>query len=173
MELNLNRWSPSDKCAIFVAPNATILGDVKIDAGSSVWFGAVIRGDTEQIRIGKATNIQDLCCLHADPGYPCTLGDRVTLGHGAIVHGATVEEDCLIGIRAVVLNGAVIGRGSIVGAGALVKEGQIIEPNSVVMGIPARRIRTTTPEDVERIQHAAQHYEAASKHYAQRKDAWQ
>ncbi len=94
----------------FIAPNATVRGDVAIGERSTILFGAVIRGDIERIEIGDCTNIQDLACLHADPGYPCRIGDRVTVGHGAIVHGATVESDCLIGIRATILNGAVIGR---------------------------------------------------------------
>ena len=106
-----------------VAATAVVLGDVTIGAESSVWFGAIIRGDSEAIRIGRQTNVQDGCILHADPGFPCTLGDRVTLGHGAIVHGATVEDDCLIGMRAVIMNGAKIGRGSIVAVGSIVTEG--------------------------------------------------
>jgi carbonic anhydrase/acetyltransferase-like protein (isoleucine patch superfamily) len=99
---------------VLLAPGAVVLGDVTIGAESSVWFNAVVRGDSERIVIGQQTNVQDLCVLHADPGFPCVLGDRVTLGHGAIVHGAMVEDDCLIGMRAVVMNGARIGAGSIV-----------------------------------------------------------
>jgi carbonic anhydrase/acetyltransferase-like protein (isoleucine patch superfamily) len=149
----------------YIAPTATVLGDVTIGAESSVWFGAVIRGDTEAIRVGRQTNIQDGCILHADAGYPCTLGDRVTLGHGAIVHGATVEDDCLIGMRAVVMNGAKIGRGSIVAVGSIVTEGLEIPPGSVVMGQPAKVKREVTDRDRERIRHAAVHYVAAAKAY--------
>jgi carbonic anhydrase/acetyltransferase-like protein (isoleucine patch superfamily) len=104
----------------WIAPTAVVLGDVTIGPDSTIWYHAVIRGDTEAIHVGCETNVQDGCILHADPGFPCTLGDRVTLGHGAIVHGATVSDDCLIGMRAVVMNGAKIGRGSIVGVGAIV-----------------------------------------------------
>jgi carbonic anhydrase/acetyltransferase-like protein (isoleucine patch superfamily) len=89
----------------FLAPSAVVLGDVTIEAEASVWYSAVIRGDAAAIRVGRQTNVQDGCIVHADPGFPCTLGDRVTLGHGAIVHGATIEDDCLIGMRAVVMNG--------------------------------------------------------------------
>jgi carbonic anhydrase/acetyltransferase-like protein (isoleucine patch superfamily) len=108
--------------------------------------------------------------LHADPGYPCTLGDRITLGHGAIVHGATVEDDCLIGMRAVVMNGAVIGARSIVGVGAVVTEGTIIPPHALVLGTPGKVIRSIEPRDLERIRHAAEHYVAAAKEYLARRE---
>ena len=149
----------------FIAPTATVLGDVTIGDESSVWFGAVVRGDCEAIRIGKRTNIQDLCVLHADPGYPCTLGDGVTVGHGAIVHGATVEDDVLIGMKAVVMNGAKIGRGSIVAVGAIVTERTEVPPGSVVMGQPAKVKRAAEERDLVRIRHAAQHYAEAAKGY--------
>ena len=149
----------------FVAANAVVLGDVTIRAEASIWFGAVIRGDAAAIRIGRQTNVQDGCILHADPGLPCTLGDGVTLGHGAIVHGATVEDDCLIGMRAVVMNGARIGRGSIVAVGSIVTEGTEIPPGSVVMGQPGKVKRKTTERDRERIRHAAEHYVAAGRVY--------
>lgn len=142
----------------FIAPGAVVLGDVTIGENSSVWFGAVIRGDTERIVIGKETNIQDGCILHADAGFPCTLGDRVTLGHGAIVHGATVEDDVMIGMRAVVMNGAKIGRGSIVAVGAIVLEEMHVPPGSVVMGTPAVVKRDVAERDTARIRHAAEHY---------------
>ena len=147
----------------FVADNSTILGDVTLGAESSVWFGTVIRGDVERIEIGAQTNIQDLCLLHADPGFPCVIGERVTVGHGAIVHGATVEHEALIGIRAVVLNGARIGRGSIVGAGALVPENFEVPPGTLFVGVPARFVRATTPADQQRAKHAWQNYVSASK----------
>lgn len=149
--------------SVFIAPNATVLGDVTIDADASVWFQAVIRGDTEAIRVGRETNIQDGSVLHADPGFPCTLGERVTVGHGAIVHGATVEDDCLVGMRAVVMNGARIGAGSIVGVGAVVTEGTQIAPGSLVLGVPGRVVRTLQPSDRERIAHASQHYVTAGR----------
>jgi carbonic anhydrase/acetyltransferase-like protein (isoleucine patch superfamily) len=149
----------------YVAPTADVLGDVTIGAESTVWFGAVVRGDTAPIRIGRQTNVQDGCILHADPGFPCALGDRVTLGHGAIVHGATVEDDCLIGMRAVVMNGAKIGAGSIVAVGSIVTEGAQIPPGSVAMGQPAKVKREVTERDRELIRHAAEHYVAAGKVY--------
>src|SRR5262245_8951984 len=149
----------------FVAEGAVILGDVMIGGESSVWFAAVIRGDAEAIRIGRQTNVQDGCILHADPGFPCTLGDRVTLGHGAIVHGAIVEDDCLIGMRAVVMNGAKIGEGSIVAVGSIVTEGTQIPPGSVAMGQPAKVKREVTERDRALIRHAAEHYVAAGKVY--------
>lgn len=151
----------------YIAPTAVVLGAVTLGAESSVWFGAVVRGDSEAIRIGRRTNIQDGAILHADPGFPCVLGDGVTVGHGAIVHGATVEDDCLIGMRSVVMNGARIGRGSIVGVGCVVPEGMQVPSGSVVLGMPARIHRQATPQDQERIAHAARHYVQAAACYRQ------
>ena len=142
----------------FVAPGATILGNVTLGDQASLWFGAVARGDMEAIVIGPETNVQDGCILHADTNLPCRLGARVTLGHAAIVHGALVEDDVLIGIRATVLNGAHIGRGSIIAAGALIPPGMVIPPGSVVMGAPGKVVRTATPADEELIRVSAQHY---------------
>lgn len=149
----------------YIAAGAVVLGNVTLAEEASVWFNAVIRGDTAAIRIGPRTNVQDLCCLHADPGFPCELGAGVTVGHGAIVHGAIIEDDVLIGMKAVVMNGARVGRGSIVAVGALVTEGMVIPPNSVVMGSPAVVKRETTDRDRGRISHAAEHYVAAAKVY--------
>jgi carbonic anhydrase/acetyltransferase-like protein (isoleucine patch superfamily) len=150
----------------YIAPGAVVVGDVTIGPQSSVWFNAVIRGDVEAIRIGSRTNIQDLALLHADEGFPCTLGDRVTVGHSAIVHGARVDDDVMIGMRAVVMNGATIGAGSIVAVGAVVLEGTIIPPNSVAMGVPAQVKRPTDDRDRQRIAHAADHYVTAAARYA-------
>lgn len=149
----------------FIAPGAVVVGDVKLGPESSVWFHAVLRGDAEAIRVGAQTNVQDNCVLHADPGCTCTLGDRVTVGHGAIVHGALVEDDVMIGMGAVVMNGARIGRGSIVAVGAVVTEGTDIPPGSIAMGQPAVAKRAATERDLARIQHAAEHYVAAAKLY--------
>lgn len=151
-----------------IVPTAVVLGDVTIAVEASVWFNAVVRGDSERIVIGRQTNVQDLCVLHADPGYPCLLGERVTVGHGAIVHGAVVEDDCLIGMKAVIMNGARIGRGSIIGAGAVITEGTVIPGNSLVLGTPGKVVRPTTDQDRERISHAAEHYVAAAKTYRAR-----
>lgn len=134
----------------WIAPNATVIGAVTMGPRSSVYYQAVVRGDIAPIRIGAETNIQDGCILHVGVDEPCILGDRVSLGHGAIVHGATVEDDCLIGMRATVLNGAVIGKGSVVGAGAVVPEKMIVPPNSLVVGIPARVVKEV-PEGLRRV----------------------
>ncbi len=109
--------------AAFVAPTSSVIGDVTLEAGASVWYGAVVRGDVERISVGAQSNIQDNCTLHADPGFPVSIGERVSVGHNAVVHGATVGDDCLIGMGATVLNGAVIGAGSLVAAQALVPQG--------------------------------------------------
>lgn len=140
-----------------------LVGDVTIGECSSVWYGAILRGDTEAIRVGRRTNVQDGCILHADPGFPCILGDGVTLGHGAIVHGATVEDDVLVGMGAVVQNGAKIGRGSLIAVGAVVTEGMQVPPGSVVMGLPGRVRREATDQDCERIRYAAEHYVEAAR----------
>src|SRR5262249_51184227 len=122
----------------YIASGAIVLGDVQIGKDSSVWFNSVLRGDTDKITIGESTTIQDLSIIHADLGIPCSIGNRVTIGHRVIVHGCTVEDDCLIGMGAVLLNGARIGRGSVIGAAALVLEGTDVPPNSVVLGFPAK-----------------------------------
>lgn len=151
----------------FIAPNAIVVGQVTVGAEASVWFGVVIRGDTEAVVVGPETNVQDGCILHADPGEPCRLGARVSLGHGAIVHAATVEDEALIGIRATVLNGARVGRGSLVAAGALIPPGLVIPPDSLVMGAPGKVVRAVNADDRARIQHTADHYVAYARAYAE------
>ncbi|NNN37555.1 gamma carbonic anhydrase family protein [Streptomyces sp. S3(2020)] len=131
----------------FVAPTASVIGDVTLEAGASVWYGAVVRGDVERISVGARSNIQDNCTLHADPGFPVTIGERVSVGHNAVVHGATVEDDCLVGMGATVLNGAVIGAGSLVAAQALVPQGMRVPPGSLVAGVPAKVRRELTEEE--------------------------
>ncbi len=143
---------------VYIAPGAQVLGNVTIGAESSVWCNAVLRSDAEAITIGRRTNVQDLCVLHVDIRRPCTLGDRVSLGHGAIVHGAIVEDDVLIGMGAIVLNDARIGAGSIIAAGSVVPEGMQIPPSSIIMGTPARVHRQAEAKDTERIQFAARYY---------------
>lgn len=133
----------------FVAPTATVIGDVTLHAGASVWYGAVLRGDVERISVGAHSNVQDNCTLHADPGFPVGVGERVSIGHNAVVHGATVEDDCLIGMGATVLNGAVIGAGSLVAAQALVPQGMRVPPGSLVTGVPAKVRRELGPEERE------------------------
>ncbi|MEU9336339.1 gamma carbonic anhydrase family protein [Streptomyces sp. NPDC048290] len=133
----------------FVAPTAAVIGDVTIRAGASIWYGAVLRGDVERISVGADSNIQDNCTLHADPGFPVTVGERVSVGHNAVVHGATVADDCLIGMGATILNGAVIGEGSLVAAQALVPQGMEVPPGSLVAGVPAKIRRELTAEERE------------------------
>lgn len=149
----------------YIARGAIVLGDVTIGAQSSIWFNAVVRGDTEAIRIGSQTNVQDLCVLHADAGFPCVLGDRVTVGHSAVVHGATVEDECMIGMSAVVMNGAKIGKGSLIAVGAVVTEGTVVPPGSLVMGVPGKVCREVTEANRERIVHAALHYVEQAKKF--------
>ena len=151
--------------SVFIAEGAIVLGDVTILSNSSVWFHCVLRGDTERIQIGNQTNLQDHCVVHADPGFPCLIGDRVTVGHGAIVHGATVEDDVLVGMRAVVMNGAKIGRGSLVAAGAIVTEGMEVEPGSVVAGTPAKVRGKSSVKHRQMIEHGAKHYVDAARAY--------
>jgi carbonic anhydrase/acetyltransferase-like protein (isoleucine patch superfamily) len=150
-----------------VDPTAVVIGRVVLGDGSSVWPQAVIRGDTESIRVGARSNVQDGSVLHADPGVPCTIGQGVTIGHRAVVHGCQVGDDVLIGMGAVVMNGAVIGAQSIVGAGALVTERTDVPPGSLVLGAPARVIRATTRGERDAIRASAARYVAmAARHRA-------
>jgi carbonic anhydrase/acetyltransferase-like protein (isoleucine patch superfamily) len=151
----------------FIAQGAIVLGDVLIGSGSSVWYNSVLRGDTDRITIGTDTNIQDLSMIHADPGVPCVVGNRVTVGHRVILHGCVVEDDCLIGMGAVLLNGVRIGRGSVIGAGALVLENTEVPPGSLVLGFPAKVVRPVDESMRSRIEHAWRHYvEKAGRHKA-------
>jgi len=149
----------------FVAEGAVIRGRVQLAAETSVWFGAVIRGDVEPVTIGARSNVQDLAVIHCDPGYPCQIGEDVTIGHAAVVHGAIVESGALIGIRAVVLNGARIGAGSIIGAGAVVTERAVIPPGSLVVGVPAKVLRPTSEQQREQILQNAAHYVLSAAKY--------
>lgn len=158
MSLDSPLGKPTIAATSWVAPGAVVAGDVYLEEDTSVWFGAVLRADTAEVRVGKRSNVQDGCVLHVDEGKPCILGDDVTLGHGAIVHGATVEDRCLIGIRAVVLTGARIGTGSVVGAGALITENKVIPPGSLVVGVPGRVVRQLSNEEQEQIRASADHY---------------
>lgn len=152
----------------FIAPGAVVVGDVKVGARSSVWFNTVVRGDSERIEIGAETNVQDNSVVHVDEGMPAIVGDRVTVGHRAIVHGCVVEDDVLIGMGAVVLSGARIGAGSLVGAAALVKEGQVIPPGSLVLGSPARVIGEVRDAHREAIRAGADHYAVLARTYLAR-----
>jgi carbonic anhydrase/acetyltransferase-like protein (isoleucine patch superfamily) len=150
---------------VWVAPNATVIGDVHLASGSSVWFGAVLRGDVERLTIGRDTNIQDNAVLHSDPGAPLELGDRVTVGHMVTLHGCHVGDDCLVGIGAVVMNQARIGARSIVGAGALVTEGKAFPEGSLIIGAPARLARPLSGEELARMAGTAQRYVARAQLY--------
>ncbi|MBD9053874.1 MAG: gamma carbonic anhydrase family protein [Holdemanella biformis] len=145
------------------ASNATILGNVSIGEGSSVWYNAVIRSEAEMIEIGQETNIQDQCVLHTDRGFPLKIGNRVTIGHGAIVHGCAIEDEVLIGMGAIILNGACIGSHSIIGAGCVVPENMVIPQKSVVVGVPAKIIKKTSESQVSDILSNADHYVKLSK----------
>ncbi|MER5528704.1 gamma carbonic anhydrase family protein [Streptomyces sp. NPDC002677] len=134
---------------VFVAPTASVIGDVTLKAGASVWYGAVVRGDVEKITVGAQANVQDNVTLHADPGFPVSVGERVSIGHNAVVHGATVGDDCLIGMGATVLNGAVIGAGSLVAAQALVPQGMVVPAGSLVAGVPAKVKRSLSEEELQ------------------------
>lgn len=149
----------------FIAPTAVVAGDVTIESGASIWFGAVIRGDSAAVRIGPRSNVQDNCVIHVDEGAPCTLGADCTLGHGAIVHGATLGDGVLVGMHATVLNRAVVGSGCIVAAGALVAEGMKIEAEHLAMGVPARVVRPVRPDERARAANGVAHYMAYAEEY--------
>ena len=149
----------------FIHPAAFVCGDVTLGAGASVWPSAVIRADSAPITIGESTNVQDGVVIHVDPGLPCTIGARVAIGHRAIVHGATVADDCLIAMGAIVLNRVVIGTGSIVGAGAVCSEGMIVPPNSLVLGVPGRVVRSTDEALRGRIASAVEAYLALAERH--------
>jgi carbonic anhydrase/acetyltransferase-like protein (isoleucine patch superfamily) len=151
----------------WVAPSAQVMGQVRLGAEASVWFGAVLRGDTETLSIGAGSNIQDQAMLHADLGFPLTVGERVTVGHQAVLHGCTVGDESLIGIQAVVLNGAVIGRHCLVGACSLVTEGKHFPDGSLIMGSPAKVVRPLTDAEIARLRLSAQHYALNARRFAE------
>lgn len=142
----------------FTAPTSVVVGAVRMAAGSSVWYHAVLRGDGDRISLGAGSNIQDNCTVHADPGFPALIGDRVTVGHNAVLHGCVIEDDVLVGMGATVLNGARIGTGSMVAAAALVPQGLQVPPGSLVAGVPARVKRQLTSEEKELVRINAEHY---------------
>jgi carbonic anhydrase/acetyltransferase-like protein (isoleucine patch superfamily) len=160
--LTVDGRTPAVAASAFLAPNATLVGDVSIGERASVFYGAVLRADTDRITIGDETNLQDNVVMHVDHGVPARIGARVTVGHGAILHGCTVEDDCLIGMAATVMNGAVIGTGSLVAAGALVTEGMIVPPRSLVAGVPAKVRRELTDDEVAGVRRGATNYLAIS-----------
>ncbi|HET9810237.1 MAG TPA: gamma carbonic anhydrase family protein [Sphingomicrobium sp.] len=150
----------------WAAPSADLIGDVRLGARASAWFGAVIRADNTPILIGQESNIQDGAIGHSDPGAPLTIGARVTIGHQAIVHGCTIGDDCLIGMGARILNNAVLGPGCLVGAGALITEGKAFAGGSLIVGAPARVVRPLTDEEKAAIRLSAAHYAEKAARYA-------
>lgn len=158
MLISLPDRTPAIHETAWIAPNATVIGSAVMEQGSSLWFSAVIRADGDTITIGRGSNVQDGCVLHADRGVPLRLGAGVTVGHNAVLHGCTVDEDVLIGMGAIVLNGATIGSGSIIGAGAMIPEGTKIPPNSMVLGLPGKVRRETTDAEREGIRANARFY---------------
>ncbi len=154
----LENIRPEVAADAFVADTARVIGRVKLGLGVSVWYGAVLRGDNEPIVVGDNSNVQEGAVLHTDPGFPLTVGAGVTIGHQAMLHGCTVGAGSLIGIQAVVLNGARIGRHCLVGAGALVTEGKVFADGMLILGSPARAVRELTPEQIEQMQRNARTY---------------
>ena len=149
----------------YVAESASVIGKVRLANDTSVWFGAVLRGDNESITVGENTNIQECAVIHTDPGFPCILGSNVTIGHQAMLHGCQVGDNSLIGINAVVLNGAKIGRNCLIGANALVTENQEIPDGSLVIGSPAKPIKQLTTAQIQKLKESAEHYVTRFKRF--------
>ncbi len=154
----LGEHRPQIDSSAYITDSATLVGKVKIGKDVSVWFGATLRGDNEMITIGNGSNVQESAVMHTDPGYPLNVGENVTIGHQAMLHGCTVGDGSLIGIAAIVLNNAKIGKNCLVGAGALVLEGKSFPDNSLIIGSPARAVRTLTEEEIAGLQRAAAIY---------------
>jgi carbonic anhydrase/acetyltransferase-like protein (isoleucine patch superfamily) len=161
----LDNIAPRLSASTWVADSAQVMGNVELAEDASVWFGAVVRGDCEVIRIGRGSNIQDCSVLHADIGMPLTIGENVTVGHQVTLHGCTIGDGSLIGIGAVVLNGAKIGKGSIVGAGALVTEGKEFPDGSMILGSPAKAVRALSAEQQDALRMSAIHYIENAKRF--------
>ena len=150
---------------VWIAPDATVLGKVSLGRGVSIWFGAVLRGDNEAIAIGAGSNVQEHCVFHTDPGFPLTVGEGCTIGHGAILHGCTIGDNSLVGMGAIILNGARIGRNCLVGAGALVTEGKEFPDNSLIVGSPAKAVRELDAAAAEGLRASASRYVANGKRF--------
>jgi len=160
-----NDATPLVDPSAWVAQSAQVIGRVELAADASVWFGCVVRGDVERIRIGAGTNVQDLCVLHADPGAPLTVGENVTVGHRVILHGCTIGDGSMIGMGATVLNHARIGKHCVVGANALVTEGKTFPDGSMILGAPARVARPLTAEEIQRLTYSAKHYSESARQF--------
>lgn len=156
---------PSIDSSVYVASGVLVIGDVKIDQGASIWFNSVLRGDIDRIHIGKYTNIQDNSTVHVMGDHPTIIGDYVTVGHNAVVHGCTIGNNCLIGMGSILLGYCKIGDNCIVAAGTLITEGKIIPANSMVMGVPGKVVRTLTDEEVKAIRESAINYNLVAQEY--------
>ena len=167
MMLSFGGKMPRDEGAVFVAANATVLGDVTLGRGVNIWYGAVLRADEGALILGENSNVQDNAVLHCDIGGCVTLGENVTVGHCALVHGCTVGDGSLIGMHATLLNHCVVGKNCIIGAGALVPEGMVIPDNSVAVGVPARVIKQVSAAQIEANLHNAAHYVEHGKLHAE------
>ncbi|MCL4478281.1 MAG: gamma carbonic anhydrase family protein [Deltaproteobacteria bacterium] len=166
MRIEHNGRIPQIAQNVYMSHNTVIIGDVVIGEDSSIWFGSVVRGDENYIRIGRGSNIQDLCMLHVThERYPLFIGDDVTIGHRALVHGCRIKSRCLIGMGAVLLDGTIVGEESIVAAGSVVKEGMIVPPQTLVAGVPAQIKRDLNQEDIEYIVNSAKRYVEYARHY--------
>jgi len=173
MLLKFKKWFPKVKKSAWIAPSADVVGNVKIGKDSSIWFGVVIRGDVHKIRIGKRTSIQDLSMIHVthykkedmSDGNPTIIGDDVTIGHKVMLHGCTIQNGCLIGMSATILDGAVIGEGSIVGAHSLVTSNKIFPPHSLIMGSPAKVVKTLSEDEVQNLLEHAKRYVKFKEEY--------
>ena len=166
MNYSLDGGAPDIGAKVWIAPNATVVGKVVLEAAANVWFGAVLRGDTEVIRVGAGSNVQDNCVLHTDTGFPLLIGANCTVGHAAILHGCTIGDGSLIGMGATIMNGARIGTGCMVGAGALVTEGRDIPDGMLVLGRPAKVARSLTEAEIARLLAAARHYRDNAARFA-------
>ncbi|MEI6521683.1 MAG: gamma carbonic anhydrase family protein [bacterium] len=165
MSFNINTDTPDFPDSVFVAHNATVIGDVALGENVSIWYGARLRGDIAPISIGANSNVQDNATIHVDFDIPVNIGANVTIGHNAVIHGTTIEDDALIGMGAIVLNRAVVGKGSIVGAGSVVREGMIIPAGSLVAGVPAKVLKELSPEQQAHIKDNAAVYVACAKQH--------
>lgn len=158
--------TPTVDDSAWIAPNATLIGNVTLGPESSVFYGSVLRGDTDAIVLGARSNLQDNVVVHCDTGIPTTIGSGVSVGHGAVVHGCTVENDCLIGMNATIMNGAVIGAESLVAGGAVVLEGAVFPPRSLIAGVPAKLRRELSDDDIAAVRANADHYVELSRAHA-------
>ena len=163
---SLEGQEPEIHPTAWVAPDAQVIGRVRIGPRASVWFGAVLRGDNEWIELGEESNVQELCCLHTDWGFPLAIGPGCTIGHKAMLHGCTVGEGSLIGMSATILNGARIGPQSLLGAGSLVTEGKSFDSRTLLLGVPAKAVRSLDDQAVERLRHSATNYARNAERFA-------